>query len=98
MIAKIIQHDLERTYTVDVRKIGDSQVLEVKQCGDRLATAKVSVADDGVTIATMAREIAPRRPFDDVVRVSKNDPTLLDTINQRLDNHFRQGARRIVPR
>lgn len=98
MIVKVIHRELLRHYTVNAMEIGDSKVLAVSQCGDRLPTVKVRVTPDGVTIATMVRGISPNRLTEDVVRISNSDPTLLDTMHRRLKEHFGQGARRIVPR
>lgn len=98
MIGKIIHRELLNHYTVNAMEIGDSEVLAVSQCGDRLPTVKIRITRDGVTIATMVRGTSPRRLNEDVVRISNSDPTLLDTMHRRLKEHFSQGARRIVPR
>lgn len=98
MIEKVIHGELERRYAVDVREIGDSKVFIVSQCGDRLATAKVNVTRDAIIVATMTSTLPINGFTANVVAISKSDPTLLDTMHRRLNSHFSQGARRVVPR
>jgi predicted double-glycine peptidase len=98
MITKVIQSELKRRYSVDVRDIGDSKVFLVSQYEDRLATAKVNVTRDAIIVATMTSTLPINGFTANVVAISKSDPTMLDNMNQRLDKHFSQGARRVVPR